>query len=68
MKTYIVPVDGNVKTEIEVEATSKEEAIQLTYKELWDDNTSRFHINWFFDTCEEDVEEVDVESEKGVGQ
>ena len=63
MKTYRVPVEGFIRTQIDVQATSKEEAIQLTYKEMMND-TSKFQINFHYDTFEEDIEEVDVEAEE----
>ena len=60
MKTYRLPVKGFINTEIDVQANSKEEAIQLSYKKMNED-TSRFQLNFYYDTWEEDVEEVDVE-------
>ena len=58
MKTYRVPVLGFINTEIRVQANSIEEAIKLTYKEM-DEDTSRFHPKFHYDTIEADVEEVD---------
>ena len=63
MKTYRLPVKGFINTEIDVQANSKEEAIQLSYKKMNED-TSRFQLNFYYDTWEEDVEEVDVEAEE----
>tara|TARA_Y100000385_G_scaffold285356_1_gene345129 strand:+ start:301 stop:585 length:285 start_codon:yes stop_codon:yes gene_type:complete len=62
-KTYRVPVLGFINTEIDVQANSIEEAIKLTYKEMNED-TSRFQLNFYYDTIEDDVEEVDVEAER----
>ena len=63
MKTYRLPVKGFINTKIDVQANSKEEAIQLSYKKMQED-TSRFQLNFYYDTWEEDVEEVDVEAEE----
>lgn len=63
MKTYRVPVRGHLNTSIDVQANSEEEAIQTSYKEMEND-TSKFQINFYCDTYEDEVEEVDVEAEE----
>ena len=63
MKTYRVPIRGDLNTWIDVKANSEEEAIELSYKEM-DNDTSIFGINFYCDTYEDEVEEVDVEGEK----
>lgn len=63
MKTYRVPIRGDLNTWIDVKANSEEEAIELSYKEM-DNDTSKFGINFYYDTEEDEVEEVDVEAEE----
>ena len=62
-KTYRVPVLVYINTEIDVQANSIEEAIKLTYKEMNED-TSRFQLNFYYDTIEDDVEVVDATIEE----
>ena len=63
MKTYRVPVRGHINTWTDVQANSEEEAIELSYKEM-DNDTSKFGINFYYDTEKDEVEEVDVEAEE----
>ena len=62
-KKYRVPMTGRVDTEIEVYATNKQDAIKLAYEESEKD-TFRPDINLYYDTTEEDVEEIDELEEK----
>ena len=57
-KKYRVPMTGRVDTEIEVYATNKQEAITVAYEESEKDDFCP-SINFYRDTYEEDVEEVD---------
>ena len=59
MKTYEVPLEGKVFYEVEVIAQSKEEAIQMAYKQAREDNLkNEIYVNFYFDTEVDDFEEV----------
>ena len=63
MKTYRLPVRGLIGGEIDVQANSKEEAIQLSYEKMneIDINTPIIEHHFYYDTFVDDVEEVEEE-------
>ena len=63
MKTYRVPVRGLIGGEIDVQANSKEEAIDLSYEKIneLDNNSPIIRHHFYYDTFVDDVEEVDEE-------
>ena len=61
-KKYRVPLLGRVDTEIEVSATNKKEALAVAYEESEKD-TFRPFINFYRDTLEDEVEEIEEADE-----
>ena len=65
LKTYEVQLEGRVNFTCRVKAKSKRDAISEAYSDVDTINkNSEIYVDWYYDTDEDEVEEIDLLQEK----